>query len=360
MMTNRERFVRTMHFEPVDHPPFFMASLWPDTWERWYREGYPQGAAPAEYFGYEEFHYHSVGIDTFLIPPIVPAILEDHGEFVIRRDCFGATIKDFKDHTSMPQWLDYGIKEPADLEPLMERLEWNNGAGRMPADWDARVKTIKESGLGCQVSIGSYYGILRSLMGVERMSTMLYDAPETIQRYNARYHDLIMRVLERAFRDLKGEIICGSGGEDFAYKTAPLLSPDMYREFIMPHHRATVDYCKSQGVDLFWFDSDGNYLSLMPDLLKAGINIFWPMECAAGMDPLTVRRRFGRAARMIGGIDKMEVAKGKEAIRREMSRKIPPLIEEGGYIPAIDHSVGADISLENYRCYVETLKEMYG
>ena len=38
-LTNRERFVRAMHFEPVDHPPFIMAGPWPDTWERWYREG---------------------------------------------------------------------------------------------------------------------------------------------------------------------------------------------------------------------------------------------------------------------------------------------------------------------------------
>ncbi|MDD5704810.1 MAG: uroporphyrinogen decarboxylase family protein [Kiritimatiellae bacterium] len=358
-MTNRERFLRTMHYEVVDRPPFIQASPWPDTWKRWYREGYPRGVEPGEFFGMDVFRWHDVNIDTFLIPPIEAAILEDHKDYVIRRDCFGATVKDFKEHTSMPQWLDYGVKTPADLDALLERLEWNDGKGRIPADWDAQVRTIKTSGLGCRVQIGSYYGNLRNLMGVERLSVMLYDAPEAIQRFNDRYHAVIMRTMEVAFQDLKGEVICGSASEDFAYKTAPLLSPAMYRKFVMPYQREATDYCKSHGVDLFWFDSDGNIRSLLPDLLEAGINIFYPMECAAGMDPVTIRQEFCRAARMIGGIDKREIARGKEAIRREMRRKIPTLIEEGGYIPMIDHSVGSDISLANYRCYVDTLKELY-
>ena len=134
----------------------------------------------------------------------------------------------------------------------------------------------------------------------------------------------------------------------------------MYRQFVMPYQQAATDYCHSQGVDLVWFDSDGNFLSLAPDLLAAGVNIFFPLECAAGMDPLAVRRQFGRAARMIGGIDKIEIAKGKEAIRRELERKIPPLLKDGGYIPMIDHSVAADTSFENYSYFMKTLKELYG
>ena len=41
-------------------------------------------------------------------------------------------------------------------------------------------------------------------------------------------------------------------------------------------------------------------------------------------------------------------------------KKVPQLIEEGGYIPYIDHSVSSDISLENFRYYIEQLKSIYG
>ena len=63
---------------------------------------------------------------------------------------------------------------------------------------------------------------------------------------------------------------------------------------------------------------------------------------------------------MVGGIDKREVAKGKEAIKQEVMKKVPKLIEEGGYIPKIDHSVCSDISLENYSYFTNLLKEVYG
>ena len=46
--------------------------------------------------------------------------------------------------------------------------------------------------------------------------------------------------------------------------------------------------------------------------------------------------------------------------RAELERKVPPLIAEGGYLPRIDHSVGADISLEHFRYYMQVLQELYG
>ena len=358
-MTNRERFLRAMHYEPVDRPPFFMDGLWPDTWERWYREGYPKGKTLEEFLGVEGLHYHGLSIDTFLIPPIPPVVLEEHDQWVTRRDCYGATLRDFKDQTTMPMWLDYMVKTPADLYPLIEKLQWNDGLGRIPANWPDKVREIRASGLGCVASGGSYYGNLRNLMGVEALSVMYYDAPEALRAYNDAYFNVIMRTLEIAFRDLRGEILYVSFGEDFAYKTAPLLSPAMYREFIMPYHRQVTEFAKANGVDLFWFDSDGNITEMIPHLLAAGVNMMYPIEVAAGMDPCALRKTFGRDLRMIGGIDKRALAQDKAAIRREVfSRR--DMVREGGYLPRVDHSVGTDISLANFVYYFDCMKELYG
>jgi uroporphyrinogen decarboxylase len=359
-LTNRERFYNVMHYLPVDHPPFFIDGLWPDTYELWYGQGYPRGVELEDYLGIERLRYHGVPIDSFLIPANEIRILEEDENFVIKTDHYGATIKDFKDHTSMPHWVDFPVKTPGDLEALIDRLQWNGGAGRIPADWDAQVAAWKADGLGVVATGGSYYGALRNLMGVELLSTMLYDAPESLQRYNDAYFEIIMRILERVFADLPGEVLYLWFGEDFAYKTAPLLSPAMYRKFIMPYHQAIVELARSHGVDIFFFDSDGNINLMLPHLLEAGINLFYPVECAAGLDPLTLRATYGRDLRMIGGIDKRALATSKPAIRAELERKVPPLIADGGYIPRVDHSVGTDISLEHFRYYMEVLLEIYG
>ena len=358
-MTDRERFYNVTHYLPADRPPYFLDGPWEDTWERWYAEGYPRGVELADYLGVEPFRYHGVPIDSFLIPANEPRVLEEGLEFQIKTDHYGATLKVFKHHTSMPHWVDFPVKAPRDLEALIDRLQWNGGAGRIPADWEAQVAAWREDKLGVVATGGSYYGALRNLMGVELLSTMLYDAPESIKRYNDAYFEIIMRILERVFADLPGEVMYLWFGEDFAYKTGPLLSPAMYREFIMPYHRAVTELAREHGVDIFFFDSDGNLNLMLPHLLEAGINLFYPIECAADMDPLVLRATYGRQLRMIGGIDKRALAAGKAAIRAELERKLPPLLADGGYLPRVDHSIGTDISLENFRYYVKLLWELF-
>ncbi len=83
------------------------------------------------------------------------------------------------------------------------------------------------------------------------------------------------------------------------------------------------------------------------------------MEVAAGMDVVALRREFGRGLRMAGGFDKRILAAGKAAIRKELAR-LRPVIEEGGYIPAIDHGTPPDVSFANVREYVGGLKALYG
>jgi hypothetical protein len=42
-----------------------------------------------------------------------------------------------------------------------------------------------------------------------------------------------------------------------------------------------------------------------------------------------------------------------ETIKAEVMRVVPPMLEQGGYMPSIDHAVPADVSLENRKYFVE-------
>ena len=145
-------------------------------------------------------------------------------------------------------------------------------------------------------------------------------------------------------------------GEDIAYKNGPLMSPAMVEKMIVPRYRKVMDFAHEHGIDLTWHDSDGDLRLLLPLWLDCGVNSTAPCEVAAGMVPVELRQQFGRELRIIGGIDKREVAKGKDAIDAEIARN-RPLIEEGGFLPAIDHSVSSDISFDDYRYYVDAMRE---
>ena len=74
-------------------------------------------------------------------------------------------------------------------------------------------------------------------------------------------------------------------------------------------------------------------------------------------DPLVLRERHGHQALLIGGVDKRALIAGKDAINRELER-LTPLVEDGGYIPTVDHRVPPDVSFENYCYYLEKKKEI--
>jgi uroporphyrinogen decarboxylase len=145
--------------------------------------------------------------------------------------------------------------------------------------------------------------------------------------------------------------------EDMAFKTGPLAGPALVRRFMLPRYRRVVEFLRGRGVKFISLDSDGRIDSLIPVWLDAGINVLYPFEVQCGMDVIETRRRYGHRLRMWGGIDKRSLAISREAIDEEL-RRVRPLVEEGGYVAALDHSIPPDVPYENYRYYMERLREI--
>jgi len=60
---------------------------------------------------------------------------------------------------------------------------------------------------------------------------------------------------------------------------------------------------------------------------------------------------------MIGGISKFALAHGRGAIDAELA-EVPFLLENGCYIPGLDHGVPPDVSWDDYRHCYDRLREM--
>jgi uroporphyrinogen decarboxylase len=98
---------------------------------------------------------------------------------------------------------------------------------------------------------------------------------------------------------------------------------------------------------------------LIPSFLRWGFNCLWACEVNIDtMDYLGIRREFGRDLRLIGGIDLDCLRNDKEAIRREIETKVPPLIEDGGYVPLADGRVREDVPFDNYVYYRKLLEKI--
>jgi uroporphyrinogen decarboxylase len=93
-----------------------------------------------------------------------------------------------------------------------------------------------------------------------------------------------------------------------------MISPAMFREFMLPRYRRLVAFFRERGVPVFMVDCDGQIAGLIPLWLEAGVNATYPCEIAAGNDPLLYRALYGKRLAIMGAIDKCEI-RSKERLR---------------------------------------------
>lgn len=355
-MDNRTRWLNTLRFQSVDRPPLGPGGPWLTTLRRWEQEGLPKGADLGDYFGFDRLNLRHIGIETVLHPPFEERVLEERDDHVVKINANGVKVKNFKDEASMPEFLEYPIKGPADLKWIREKLN-PNAPGRVQADWPAQARAMQAEGHVLLCNGGMYFAFLNEHMGTETLLFAYGDAPEFVHAVNELQCACCEMALRTALPQIKLDFI--GYHEDMAYKNGPLISPAMFREFMTPYYRRIARATEPHGVDLHYMDSDGDIRLLIPLWLECGINVFAPMEVAAGMDVVAIRKEYGHEVRMIGGFDKRILATNHDAIRREVER-LRPVIEEGGYIPGCDHGVPHDVSLDNFRYFVKCLKTVYG
>jgi uroporphyrinogen decarboxylase len=62
---------------------------------------------------------------------------------------------------------------------------------------------------------------------------------------------------------------------------------------------------------------------------------------------------------LAGGIHKHRLTGGETEIAAEL-RRVKPAVDRGGYVPALDHNVPADVSFEQYLTYRRLKADILG
>ncbi len=165
-----------------------------------------------------------------------------------------------------------------------------------------------------------------------------------------------IETVKDAVETLKDRIDIVCWWEDMAERHGPCISPKLYREFLLPVYKKVTGFFSKNKIDRILMDSDGNINPLLDLIIKAGITGVWPLEVNAGMDAITIKKKYGNKLFLIGNLDKRELAEGGERMRREVDSKVPKLKEMGGYIPGLDHVVPVEFTLEKFKEYAEYMK----
>ena len=201
---------------------------------------------------------------------------------------------------------------------------------------DQRIRAIRARYPQHCLIFGSHIGPFTAgymALGFERFFIRLVDDPTFVHRLLHNRTAWCIAMCEKAIR-LGAQVLVL--GDDAGHHDGPMISPRMWREFVLPYHRRIVE---ALNVPVIWH-SDGNVASLLPMAVEAEFAGFHGLEPAAGMDLTEIKRAFGRDLVLIGNVD-VNVLCGSdlEAVRQEVDRCMAQGSPGGGFMIASCNSI---------------------
>lgn len=313
-----------------------------------------QGATPAE-LDFSAFKYRceergEVPVNTGLVGGYPEEPIEETEEHRIWRDALGRTMKLPKRTATLPLPLDYPVKTMDDWLKIKPWYEFSES--RFSDNWQETARRHLAADRVVCVSIPGGFDEPRQLMGEEELCVAYYEQPELIHDILQTIGETAFKVLDRVTSEVSVDML--TVHEDMAGKSGPLAGPVQIEEFIAPYYLRIWNMLRERGARIFDQDSDGNMNPVIDAFLDAGVNCMHPMEPAAQMDVVEVRKKYGKRLAFYGGIDKHVLRQSQNAIVEELEYKIPSMVATGGSVIALDHRIPNGTPLANYRFYIKT------
>lgn len=357
MIWNREQYIAHCHYEFTGREMFCelfgpLAALE----EEWRRQDATEKEIAMTAFDWDYVLKTWLPGNCGAISGIKPVVLEDNPEYTISMDELGRKMKLIKKSATIPLPLDHPVKTMDDWQKIKHWYTFSEE--RVDKEKLLEQKKLHEKGYLTLFEVPGGFDFPRQLLGEEGLCIAYYDEPEMIEDMLETFADTAVKVMERIGAVVPIDNL--SVHEDMAGKSGPLIGPNLVTEFIAPYYRKVWDCAQSYGATLFSQDSDGNMYSVIDAFLDCGINCFYPCEPAAGMDIVALRQKYGKRMYIKGGIDKLVLRGDKAAIRAELEYKMSAPMLGGGTIFGLDHRIPNGVSIENYRYYVKTGREILG
>lgn len=357
MLWNREQYIAHCNFEYTGREFFCeLFGLLVGLEDEWKRQGASQKEIELTAFDWDYVKLLVLDAETNAKTGLTPAVLEDTPEYTISLNHMGCKQKLIKSSATLPLPLEYPVKTPDDWLKIKHWYTFDES--RIHIEKLKEQKKLFDKGCLTILPIPGGFDEPRALLGEENLCMAYYDEPEMIKDMMETFTDTAIKTIECVGEILPIDLL--SVHEDLAGKSGPLIGPNHIEEFIAPYYKKVWDCAKAFGAKIFSQDSDGNINSVIDAFMECGVNCFYPLEPAAGMDIVELRKKYGKKACFKGGINKHVLTKGKEEIKAELEYKMSEPMLGGGTIFGLDHRIPNGVSIENYRFYVEYGRKLLG
>jgi hypothetical protein len=342
ILTDRDRFNRQMHYQSVDRCFNMEFGYWDENFIEWplfSENGITNNEEADIFFNFDRMA--TIGGEVWMHPGFPNEVIEvrENTRVLMNSDGLLAEVP-LDGHDTIPHYIKASIVTPEDWEKVKaEKFRLNDPARIIDiAELSKQHPAERDYPLG--VWTGSMIGKIRDMLTFEGLAYAMYDYPAMVEDMVETSCQLVENALDQILPHFQFDF--ASGWEDICYKSGPIVSPKWF-------HR----------VGIWWIDCDGDVRPILPFMMEGGVNCLFPYEVNSCTHPADLLHEYGKDLRIMGGFDKIEMGKGRDAIKQYMDTLVP-LVERGGYIPFCDHRCPPNIPPDDYLYYLDLKQEYFG
>lgn len=342
-------------------------SFWHETLAKWEGENHIKRISPRTDIFYEDqYDLTSFGFDMYGVGgffdelPIVGyrEIVEENPDWVIVKNGGGATMRNFKNKSGVPEHIAFEMTSPEIWQKKYRPHLLQVDRRRLNIEQDkAQLEKYRQQGVFAYFGHKLLWETMRETMGDVCMLESLILEPEWIDDFCRVYTNFYIM----HFKVLFEEAGVPDGlwfYEDLGYKNGLFCSADMLSKIFLPYYKEIVNFIHSYNIPVI-FHSCGNIGKALPIIAQAGFDALNPIEVKAGCNVLEFAKEYAGQMAFIGGVDaRFFEGRDREQIKNEitaLSREIKKL--GARYIFSSDHSISPAVDYDDYLYALKVFRE---
>ena len=208
-------------------------------------------------------------------------------------------------------------------------------------------KVLPEGMKAAAFGFGGIFENSTWLMGLQPFSYALQDQPDLVEAISQRVGELSAATCAQVVAIDNVDMVFLS--DDLGYYSGTLVSPNVIRQYVLPHYKKIVDIAHKAG-KLVIFHSCGNMYKLMDELIDdIGIDAKHSFEDKI-LPVEEAYRRWGDRVSVLGGVDMDLLGRGTEEQVRARTRQILEVcgVKGMGYCLGTGNTAANYLPRQNY------------
>ncbi|GKX29400.1 hypothetical protein SH1V18_18800 [Vallitalea longa] len=243
----------------------------------------------------------------------------------------------------------------------VDKIEWPNPKYIDVDEYINILERANEKGLAVFGGMWSpFFHLVCDFFGMENYFIKMYTEPLVVEAVTNKIVDFYLQANKRIFEACKGkDILFGFFfGNDFGSQLDTLISPELFRKFVLPSFKKLVDLAKEY--DLFvMLHSCGSIYKVIPDLISTGMDALHPIQAKAKGMSAEELVQYKDDIIFVGGVDTQELLpNGTPGDIINEVKRLKRVFGDGFVVSPSHEALQSDVPLENILALKEVATEI--